>query len=230
MDSYFQNIHIIVNEKSYLKDPGSTDLGQRIVGESVFLIHETGLEHFTFAKLAKRLGTTESSIYRYFENKHKLLIYLLDWYWRWLDHKLIFATNNIQLPEEKLIISLNILAEEYKADLVFDGINLNALNKIVVSESSKAYLTKSVDIDNKEGFYSGYKTFVARLSDIMKGINSNFPFPATLISTIVEGVHHQKYFLEHIPSLSDIKGNEKDLADFYIKMALETLKGYNAKR
>lgn len=229
MDNYFQNIQIRVNEKIYLKDPSSTDLGKRIVQEAVTMINEIGLERFTFAKLAKKINTTESSIYRYFENKHKILIYLLDWYWRWLDHKLIFLTNNIESAEECLKISIGLLTNEFEGEIVFDGMNLKTLNKIVVSESSKAYLTKSVDDDNKEGFYSGYKTFVMQLTKTMKRINNNFPFPATLISTIVEGVHHQKYFFEHIPTLSDISGCDKDLADFYTEMALATLKGYNAK-
>ena len=38
------------------------------------------VEEFTFRKLAQKINTTEASVYRYFENKHRLLIYILAWY------------------------------------------------------------------------------------------------------------------------------------------------------
>lgn len=40
------------------------------------MIYKTGYEAFTFKKLAEDIGTTEAGIYRYFENKYKLLVYL----------------------------------------------------------------------------------------------------------------------------------------------------------
>ena len=84
MNHLLQNLHIQLNEKIYLKNPSSSDLGNRIVSESVLMIDELGLEQFNFKKLATRLNTTESSIYRYFDNKHKLLIYHVSWFWTWM--------------------------------------------------------------------------------------------------------------------------------------------------
>ncbi|MBP7450088.1 MAG: TetR/AcrR family transcriptional regulator, partial [Flavobacteriales bacterium] len=88
-------VNVQVTEPVYLKDPLTTELGRRIIEHSVRMIDELGLETFTFGKLASSLGTAESSIYRYFENKHRLLIYLVGWYWSWREYKLVFDTANI---------------------------------------------------------------------------------------------------------------------------------------
>ena len=59
---------------------------------------EIGFENFTFKKLGEQIGSNESSIYRYFESKHKLMLYLSSWYWAWIEYRLVFATNNINNP------------------------------------------------------------------------------------------------------------------------------------
>ena len=45
-----RDIHL--NDRLFLRDPQDTELGRRLVGESVRLIDEIGLEQFTFKKLA----------------------------------------------------------------------------------------------------------------------------------------------------------------------------------
>ena len=68
-------------EKLALRNPETTELGKKIVRSGLLLMENIGYEHFTFKKLAENIQTTEASIYRYFENKHKLLLYYLSWYW-----------------------------------------------------------------------------------------------------------------------------------------------------
>ena len=77
-------IQIQLNDNLYLRDPQETELGRNIVNNSIELIDEIGFEKFTFKKLATKIESTEASIYRYFENKHRLLIYLIAWYWNWI--------------------------------------------------------------------------------------------------------------------------------------------------
>lgn len=224
MNTLIDQIDIKVNDKLYLKDPTSSELGKRIVADSINLIDEIGLESFTFKKLAKQLDTTESSIYRYFENKNKLLIYLTSWYWGWMEYQLVFATANLTSPENELQASLKVIAEDIEPGSNYHFIKLDVLDRILISESSKAYLTKEVDDANKIGSYAAYKRVVSRVSDIVLRINPNFKYPHTLISTIVEGIHHQKYFADHLSSLTDIRENSSDLGTFYTDMALAIIK------
>jgi len=223
MQNLIGQIQIKVNDKIYLKDPNSSDLGKKIINYGIEMIDDIGLEKFTFGKLAKELKTTESSIYRYFESKQKLLIYLTSWYWAWMEYQLVFSITNIECPKERLRISIDVLTKEIPENEKFDHINLEVLNRILIAESSKAYLTKEVDQINKEGAYLSYKRLVGRISDITLEINSSFKHSHTLISTIVEGIHHQKYFADHLPSLTDIKNNTQKLSDFYTQMALSTI-------
>ena len=100
-------IHINVSQETYLKDPNASELGRMIVSNSIELIDELGFEAFTFKKLGNKIGSPESSIYRYFESKHMLLIYLTYWYWSLVEYKLVFAITNLKSPKEKLVKALN---------------------------------------------------------------------------------------------------------------------------
>ena len=57
-------IHIATDSCLFCKDPESSDLGRRIVGYGIEMIHELGYEAFTFKKLGSRINSNESSIYR----------------------------------------------------------------------------------------------------------------------------------------------------------------------
>ena len=70
MINLFSNLKISVPDKIFIKDPESSDLGKRIIEHSILLIDEIGFDSFTFKKLGVKIGSNESSIYRYFESKH----------------------------------------------------------------------------------------------------------------------------------------------------------------
>lgn len=205
-------IKLNLNHKSYLRDPEQTDLGQRIVTESISLLDSLGFEQFTFKKLAAVISSTEASIYRYFENKHKLLIYLISWYWAWLEYQIDYKTNNIADPEERLRIIIKVISDSQLIDPAFAHIDESALHRIVVAESSKVYLTKDVDIDNQEGLFKEYKTLCKRIAGVVKEINPDYPYSHALISTVLEAAHQQSYFARHLPSLTEVKANN-DMAD-----------------
>lgn len=224
MQSLLANINIKVDEKIFLKDPETSEIGRNILKNGIVLIDELGLESFTFRKLAERIGSTEATIYRYFESKHKLLIYLISWYWSWQEYRLIFATSNIESAEKRLKIAIRILSGEIRQDKDFAHIDEEILQRIVVSESAKVYLTKEVDADNKEGFFYSYKRFCRRIATIISEVNPDYAFPASLVSTIAESAHYQKFFAEHLPSLTNIRENNRLLLeDFLIDLTFKAI-------
>ncbi len=206
-------ISLTIEENYYLRDPQHTDLGLKIIGQSIKMIDELGFEQFTFKKLAKAISSTEASIYRYFENKHKLLMYLIAWYWKWLEYLIDYRTNNIEDAERKLSIALRTISEEVTFDPTFANIDEAALHRIVVSESNKTYLTKHVDEDNKEGLFRGYKDLCRFVADIIKEYNPGFPYPHALISTALETSHQQQFFALHLPSLTEVKKDDPQMHD-----------------
>ena len=214
------NILIKVNKDLYFKKPDSSELGKKILSRSIELIDEIGFEAFTFKKLGEDIQSPESSIYRYFKNKHMLLVYLTSWYWGWIEYQIVLATTNIESPKERLLKSVSILTKPVMESTLTPYINETLLSRIIISESIKSYHTKDVDIENKKGFFKNYKMVVHRVSDILLEINPNFQYPNMLISTIIEGAHHQKYFAKHLPSLTDINEESNIIENFYTEMAI----------
>ena len=202
MEYLLKSVKIAINEKIFLKDPDSSELGKRIIENSILLIDEIGFEAFTFKKLGERIGSNESSIYRYFENKHKLLVYLTSWYWGWLEYRLVFDTNSIADPEEKLRKAISILSKTIVEDHSYSHVNEVLLNRIVVNESSKSFLTKEVDEENKQGYFLIYKRMVNRLQQMIQSVSPHYQFPASLASTILESILHQHFLMDHFPSLT----------------------------
>jgi AcrR family transcriptional regulator len=201
-------LHLHLNPSLYLRDPQASDLGKRIVSESIILIADIGFEAFNFKKLSYKINSTEASVYRYFENKHRLLVYLLAWYWNYLEYKINYETHNISDPEEKLRISLRFITMNLEDDESFPGVSEKSLQQIVITESDKTYLTKNVDDDNKEGFFKGYKSLCETIASYITEINPNYSYPHSLVSTCMEASHQQIFFALHLPRLSNIKGQE----------------------
>ncbi|MEP2669696.1 MAG: TetR/AcrR family transcriptional regulator [Cyclobacteriaceae bacterium] len=194
-----------LSKNLYVRDPQATELGQKIVQNSISLIDKLGFEDFTFKKLAKDIGSTEASVYRYFENKHKLLIYLIDWYWTWMEYKIDYEINNIKSPTERLKLCLLKLSEEKAFDPQVAHVDERALDRIMIAEFEKTFLTKQVDEDNKEGLFLPYKSLCKKVASVITEVSPHYPFPHSLTSTVLLMIKHQLFYARHLPALSDIK-------------------------
>ncbi len=206
-------LQLLMKNNLYVRDPQETELGRKIIQESIAMIDTMGFEAFTFKKLAREIDSTEASVYRYFENKHRLLVYVIAWYWNWLEYLIDFNTQNISDPQRRLEIALHIVARKKQKDPSFPQIDEEALYRIVISESDKTYLTKQVDEDNREGLFRGFKSLCKKIASYILEINPGFSHPHSLISTVLEAAHQQLFFAMHLPSLTDLSREDNDLHD-----------------
>ncbi len=223
MQSFFQNIKLPINDKLYLKDPQSSEIGNKILNESIELINEIGFEKFTFKKLASKISTTEASIYRYFESKHKLLLYLINWYWSCIATRLLFETSNISDSVLRLKKAIHILtaipnpqAEQVLANEIY-------LKEIIINEAWKAFLTKDIDSENKDGVFSVYKSVVNNVVQMIKTINPDYPYPNMLVTTVIEGSNQQRYFGQHLPKLTNSSTDSDIVEQFYQDMIFKAI-------
>jgi hypothetical protein len=198
-----------VNEHIYLRDPESSELGKQIVKNAIDLIYELGFEHFTFKKLAAKMSTTEASIYRYFENKHRLLLYILNWYWSYMEFLVDFTIQNIQDPKEKLTKIITLFTKSLPESVGQLDYNKSFLNQIVLSESSKVYLIKEVKEINSFQVFKPYKDLCNKISEVMLSLNPSYIYSRSLSSTLIETAHSQQYFSKNLPRLTDVS-NEKE--------------------
>jgi AcrR family transcriptional regulator len=222
MESILKKIRVEVNSNLFLKDPFSSELGVLIVQEGAHLIQELGMEHFTFKKLGAKIGSTEAAIYRYFENKHKLLLYLSAWYWAWLEHNLVFGTANQSDPVGRLSVAIRLLVEGpiYKQN---DFLDPEILRSIVINESIKGFLTKEVDLEHESGIFSQVYKFGDRVSAIIGEINPDYLYPKTLVSTILESSLLQNFNSQHLPGMLDSGSDSKDRYQFFFQLVTKAI-------
>ncbi len=203
-------IKISLNEKLFLRDPQETALGQKIIKHSILLLDEIGFEAFNFKKLAKRMESTEASVYRYFENKHLLLIYLVSWYWEWVSYLIDYNTMNIEDPKRRLKIIIETFVYASKENPAIEYVNESVLHRLIIAEGSKAYHTKAVDKENTEGFFINYLKLSQKVSDEILEIKPDFPYPHALASNLFEMANNHIYFAQHLPKLTDVTVSDEN--------------------
>jgi len=218
------DIKFQMNNHLYIRDPQLTDLGRKILQHSILLLDELGFEDFTFKKLAIAIGSVEKSIYRYFDNKHMLLVYLTSWYYEWVHYLIEFNLNNVTDPKQKLEIAIHNIVNASKESPLTSYINENILHKIVISEGSKSYHVHNIDSENKIGLYLSYKNLVKLLSGIILDLKPGFPYCKSLSSNLLEMANNQMFFAEHLPKLTDIKKRKK------VNLELENMMNYFASK
>ena len=206
------SIQIKLNDKLYLRDPQDTKLGRRIIQYSILLIDEIGFEDFNFKKLADRIGSTEASVYRYFENKHRLLVYLLCWYWEWMKFRIDYNTMNLADPKDKLRVVIASIVDTTRRNTSIEFVDEDVLHRIVVAEGTKGYHTKQVDEENKDGFFLTYKSLNKKIADIIAEVNPDYPYTRALASTLLEMANNHIYFALHLPSMTDVQIEDGDLS------------------
>jgi len=216
-------LNITVSPNLFVKNPDETALGRKIISKSIELLAELGYEQTTFKKIGLAIDSTEASVYRYFQNKHQLLAYLMNWYWGWLEVKMAQEFIVLNAPEEKLRKAIELLVLPMDQDHRIPHIDETLLQRMVVAEYPKIYLTKEVDTENQEGYFLGYKRVCDTLTLIGLQINPAYPYPHSLFATVVEAAQSQQFFSVHLPRLSDSKSGTCDIVDFLTHMTLKTI-------
>lgn len=198
-------IKISLSDRLYLRDPQETSLGKKIIYHSILLIDEIGFEAFNFKKLAQRMESTEASVYRYFLNKHMLLLYLVSWFWEWVSYLIDVNTMNIEDPVRRLRIIIETLVSASRENPSINYVNESVLHRIVISEGSKTYHVKEIDEENQEGLFLNYKTLSEKIANVITEVNPQFPYPHALASNLFEMANNHIYFAQHLPRLTDVK-------------------------
>ena len=214
------NISIQVSSTLYLKDPTSSEIGLKILTEGIQLMQDLGFEAFTFKKLAQNIQSTEATIYRYFENKHNFLLYLINWYWGIISYRLMLATANVPDLKQQLSNSISVLTGLPDPSQLGYIAEEMQLKQIVIQESGKALHTKMVDDENQNGIYLNYKSIVSTVAELVKTIDPSFPYPEMLISNLIENANHQRFFSVHLPRLTNTS-TEQDAVEAFSHLIIQ---------
>ncbi len=221
MDVILSNLQLNLPSSIYTKDPQQSDLGQRILRASIDMIETEGFENYNFNKLGRKIKSNESSIYRYFRNKHQLLVYLSCWYWAWLEYLIVFETHNLSTPKSALERTISILSGSHLQHS--DILDTQKLRAIMIQENGKAYLTHEVDDENKKGYFLTYKNLVARIADILSQYAPKYAYPKNLSVLLLDTVMHQAFVIEHFPSVCDTT-DPVEIEKFVLRLVQKNLK------
>ncbi|WP_343748038.1 helix-turn-helix domain-containing protein [Fluviicola sp.] len=211
---------------TYLRDPQETKLGLSIITHSINLIHEIGFERFTLKKLSDSIGCTEASIYRYFNSKQQLLLFLFSWYWGMMNYRIQHEINQSESAVKQLQQAIILLIERRKTPKDLPVIDELKLQDIIEQEGVKSLLTKDVDNMNKTGAFENYKQLVGYLVQLVHQINPQYAYPNMLITTIIEGAHLQHFFADHLPRLTNANEDHQSVVSFYIHLLTSTLNAH----
>ena len=199
-----RGIKFELNKSLYLKDPQDTDYGHKLLENSIELMVELGFESFTFKKLANRIQSTETSVYRYFENKHYLLLYLTCWYWEWVHFLIDMNMRNIDDPWRRLSVVIHNIVNASTESPMTEYINENLLHQLIINEGTKAYHVHNIDKENKMGFFASYEDVVNKVANVILEIKPSFEYSRSLATNFFEMANNEIFFAEHIPQLTNI--------------------------
>jgi AcrR family transcriptional regulator len=210
------SIKFQLNASLYTRDPQETDLGRKIIQQSILLMDRIGFEAFTFKALANEIGSTEKSIYRYFSNKHLLLLFLTSWYWEWVHYLIDLNNTNIEDPHLKLKLTIRNIVLANSENRLNEYVNESILHRLIINEGSKSYHTSMVDDENKVGLFLSYKSLVNKVAVLIREVRADFPYAVSLASSLFDMANNQIYFAQHLPKMTDLssqKGNEEELIE-----------------
>jgi hypothetical protein len=127
------------------------------------------------------------------------------------------AIQNIEDAEERLRRAIKAVVSASRRNLSVEYVDEDILHRIVVVEGTKAYHSKDVDAQNKEGFFIAYKALSAKLAELILAVNPAFSYPKALATNMLEMAGNHIYFAEHLPRLTDVKSGP-NLADDVVRL------------
>jgi hypothetical protein len=127
-----------------------------------------------------------------------------------MDFLLDFQLQNLTDQKIKLKTIIKLLTHELPINTGDLDYNIKFLNQIVITESSKVYLVKEVTEINKSEVFKPYKELCAKIAAVVSAYNKKYAYPKSLSSTIIEASHHQQFFSQHLPRLTDVTPKNKN--------------------
>ncbi len=208
----------------FVKDPSTSEVGKEIVRQSVKLLAQEGIESFNFKKLSNAIASTETTVYRYFSNKHQLVMYLSSWYWVRLESRILFATANIRDPKEQLQKAVKELSTRIPKGHESPQMEEDLLQELVFNDSWKAFDTNLPNSCNPKSYYLAYEDLCDRLAKIIHSCDKAYKTPKALSSALIDTAHRQMFFQKHLSHISDIGKTNKSIENLLLSMVEHFIK------
>lgn len=219
-----QTIHIEPNLPAglYLRNPMNSELGRQLVIDAAAMIGAEGLGTFTLLKLARRVGCTEASVYRYFSSKQQLLHYLLNLYWAYLTFSLEYHFKKHKSPKKQLREAIEFISNP-DLDEFADKHLFNALEQVALAEGVGVHMRPAITDDISRGHLTYYMEMVSTVSNLISSAYPAYTFPRSLAVTIIDAAIQQQFYRLHQVPFAD-QSCKENISGFLLSL-LPTDKG-----
>ena len=217
MNSLTNIIDVQVPENLYIKNPRESRVGKDILAHGAAMIAKCGIEAFNFLKLASECQCTEATIYRYFENKHKLLLYYLNLFWGWQEYFMVMRTHSVEEPGKRLKEVVSVLSHPEIPSNTDPAYGANIV-EIATSEGVKIHLSREVGAEITDGSMFVYYRLLKRISKFISDKKPKHKYPDTLAITIIDAALQTKFYQDRYPGLAVNIHNAKSSGDFLFSL------------
>jgi AcrR family transcriptional regulator len=216
MDYLFRHLRLEPDAALYIKDPQRSETGQALLRCGARLMAEGGIETFTLKKLSVEAGCTEATVYRYFGNKHQLLMYLMNLYWGWLLYHAKLETANLDDARMKLQRIIRLLSGPLPS--MPDEEFANDLFALALSEGVKTHLNYATGSEWKQGLFEGYERFAAHVEACLREYAPDYAYPMAWSATFIDAAMQQQFFLRHLPHFTELATGCSPLENFLMSL------------
>lgn len=218
MNELLQAFKVKVNSGIYLKDPDTSAIGRAMVREGLVMMESIGLDQFTFKKLSEQIGSPESSLYRYFENKVNLLFYLLSAYWSWQEYRVVMSVLNMAPGKKKVHKAIEVILSTPDEQAQLDELPLAVLYRLAERESIRVFVQNNAAHAFPPEFFHSFDRLHGRFVTMLKEINPDYSCSEALISVLLDAIHLQKYFRRAGTTRTDLPDGTPEQADFFFHL------------
>jgi AcrR family transcriptional regulator len=223
MDTLTQHIELQIPNCLFQKNPRETEIGNKLVETATHLIAQLGLEQFTIKKLALETGCTEATVYRYFENKHQLMLYIMNIFWGWQEYLLVFSTQNIHNESEKMKRAIALLANPDFGFLPYRKF-ANSVLLAAINEGVKIHIIRNLKDEIENGSMAAYRNLAQRIAGLIKSFDKTYAYPHALAMQLMDAAIHQQFCHRYLRGVSEAALNKEHIENFLIGLLPKRLK------
>lgn len=222
MHSLAEIFELHIPDAVFVKNPRESELGMKILHKGTEMLAKEGIDSFNFKKLAIAIQTTEASAYRYFDNKHKFLLYVINIYYGWMEYSIAVAEYEEKKTENKIKRAIeSIIAPNH---MPVDNVEFaKNIRKVAIQEGVKLHFNLHIKDEIKNGSMTCYSRLTQRLSGLIRNIAPHYQFSEPLANLVIESVFHQLFQIG-IMSKSDVVKHEKKIQLFLTQLIQQTIK------
>ncbi|MBL7812132.1 MAG: TetR/AcrR family transcriptional regulator [Bacteroidetes bacterium] len=210
-DKFTYQVRVSLPPVLYIKNPQETALGQSLLEHAAACISRDGLEEFNFRKLAQAAGCTEATVYRYFENKHKLVLLLMNLFWGYVDFQIQQRIRFEPKAEAALNACLNELGN-LQLHEIHNPHFAELLVHLAAREGVKMHLGKDIHAETQDGSLTHYLRLLQTVEDLLR--LNHVSYPRALAGLLLDSALQQHFYRHNEPLLTDSACEEEGCVQF----------------